>query len=195
MRLGYFTMPLHPMERSPTETLQEDREAIILADQLGFYDAFVGEHLTEKTENITSSMMFLATLISRYEERSSSDRHLQPVADAPGADRLRTPRCSTTSREGRFIFGISAGALRVRRGGARQPGRRTATRCSPRRSTSSSRSGSAKRRTTSIFRATATRCRWRGPAISNTAEATSTSRSRSRAPRSWARWWRRSRKA
>ena len=57
MRLGYFTMPLHPMERSPTDTLQEDREAIILADRLGFHDAFVGEHLTEKTENIVSSMM------------------------------------------------------------------------------------------------------------------------------------------
>ena len=45
MRLGYFTMPLHPLERDTTQTLQEDREAIILADQLGFYDAFVGEHI------------------------------------------------------------------------------------------------------------------------------------------------------
>ena len=45
MRLGYFTMPLHPEDRSCTETLQEDREAIILADKLGFYDAFIGEHL------------------------------------------------------------------------------------------------------------------------------------------------------
>ena len=34
MRFGYFTMPLHPMGRNCTETLQEDREAIILADQL-----------------------------------------------------------------------------------------------------------------------------------------------------------------
>ena len=56
MRLGYFTMPLHPLDRNPTETLQEDRESIILADRLGFHDAFVGEHLTERTENITSSM-------------------------------------------------------------------------------------------------------------------------------------------
>ena len=64
MRLGYFTMPVHPQERNPTETLQEDREAIILADRLGFYDAYVGEHLTEKTENVVSSMLFLATLIS-----------------------------------------------------------------------------------------------------------------------------------
>ena len=48
MRLGYFTMPVHPMHRNWAETLKEDREAIILADKLGFYDAFMGEHLTDK---------------------------------------------------------------------------------------------------------------------------------------------------
>jgi len=36
MRLGYFTMPLHPLERDNTETLHEDRETIIYADQLVF---------------------------------------------------------------------------------------------------------------------------------------------------------------
>ena len=63
MRLGYFTMPVHPMGRDWSQTLREDREAIILADQLGFHDAFMGEHLTDACENITNSMMFLATLI------------------------------------------------------------------------------------------------------------------------------------
>src|SRR5437879_4443140 len=33
MRLGFFTMPLHPRGRDPAVTLQEDREAIILADR------------------------------------------------------------------------------------------------------------------------------------------------------------------
>jgi hypothetical protein len=33
---------------------------VILADKLGFYDAFVGEHLTEKSENVTNSLIFLA---------------------------------------------------------------------------------------------------------------------------------------
>jgi alkanesulfonate monooxygenase SsuD/methylene tetrahydromethanopterin reductase-like flavin-dependent oxidoreductase (luciferase family) len=47
MRLGYFTMPVHPMERAWSETLREDREAIILADKLGFASAFMGEHLTD----------------------------------------------------------------------------------------------------------------------------------------------------
>ena len=63
MRLGYFTMPVHPMERDWSQTLREDREAIILADELGFYDAFVGEHLTDACESITNSTLFLATLI------------------------------------------------------------------------------------------------------------------------------------
>src|SRR5258705_12334868 len=63
MRLGYFTMPVHPIHRPWPEPLQEDREAIILADKLGFYDAFMGEHLTDKAENITNSMIFNASLI------------------------------------------------------------------------------------------------------------------------------------
>ena len=111
MRLGYFTMPMHPEHRSPTETLQEDRESIILADKLGFYDAFVGEHLTEKTENITSSMLFLATLISdtkniKLATGTSNLSQWHPVMIASYAamfDHLA---------KGRFIFGISAGALR-----------------------------------------------------------------------------------
>ena len=111
MRLGYFTMPMHPQERSPTDTLDEDREAIILADKLGFHDAFVGEHLTERTENITNSMLFLATLISdtkniKLATGTSNLSQWHPVMIASHAamfDHLA---------QGRFIFGISAGALR-----------------------------------------------------------------------------------
>ena len=111
MRLGYFTMPMHPEHRSPTDTLHEDRESIILADKLGFYDAFVGEHLTEKTENITSSLLFLATLISdtktiKLATGTSNLSQWHPVMIASHAamfDHLA---------RGRFILGISAGALR-----------------------------------------------------------------------------------
>src|SRR5260221_2491889 len=63
MRLGYFTMPLDPPHRDPAQTLQEDRDAVILADKLGFHDAFVGEHLTDRCENVINSFIFLATLI------------------------------------------------------------------------------------------------------------------------------------
>ncbi len=110
MRLGYFTMPLHPLDRNLTQTLQEDRQTIIFADQLGFYDAFVGEHLTDKAENVTNSLMFLATLISETKHillgsGTSNLSHSHPTLLASQAamfDHLA---------KGRFIFGISPGAL------------------------------------------------------------------------------------
>lgn len=58
MKLSYFTMPLHPPSRDYTQTLKEDREAIILADRLGFAEVFVGEHVTDLAETITSSLLF-----------------------------------------------------------------------------------------------------------------------------------------
>src|ERR671939_34319 len=110
MRLGFFTMPLHPRTRNPAVTLQEDREAVILADELGFYDAFVGEHLTDPEENVTNSFIFLATLLSETKTiklgtGTSNLSHTHPALVAAHAamfDHLA---------KGRFIFGISPGAL------------------------------------------------------------------------------------
>lgn len=110
MRLGYFTMPLHPADRPWHETLKEDREAIILADKLGFYEAFVGEHLTDRCERVTNSMMFLASLVSDTEQikLGSGTANLaqsHPVLIASHAAML------DNLSEGRFVFGISAGSL------------------------------------------------------------------------------------
>src|SRR5438270_3366202 len=110
MRLGYFTMPVHPMHRQWTKTLKEDREAIILADKLGIYDAFMGEHLTDACENITNSMMFQASLIPATKQiklatETANLSHMHPVLIAVQAamfDHLA---------EGRFILGVSPGAL------------------------------------------------------------------------------------
>jgi alkanesulfonate monooxygenase SsuD/methylene tetrahydromethanopterin reductase-like flavin-dependent oxidoreductase (luciferase family) len=110
MRLGYFTMPVHPMGRDWSQTLREDREAIILADKLGFHDAFVGEHLTDSCENITNSMLFQATLIHdtkqiRLATGTTNLAQMHPVLIAVNAamfDHLS---------QGRFIMGVSAGAL------------------------------------------------------------------------------------
>src|ERR1041384_2616799 len=110
MRLGYFTMPVHPLGRDWSQTLREDREAIILADKLGFHDAFVGEHLTDACENITNSMMFQATLIHetktiKLATGTTNLAQMHPVVIAVNAamfDHLS---------QGRFVMGISAGAL------------------------------------------------------------------------------------
>jgi alkanesulfonate monooxygenase SsuD/methylene tetrahydromethanopterin reductase-like flavin-dependent oxidoreductase (luciferase family) len=110
MRLGYFTMPVHPMDRSWVETLKEDRDAIILADKVGFYDAFMGEHLTDRCENITNSMLFNAMLISETKHiklatGTTNLSHIHPVVIAQQAAMF------DHMSEGRFIFGVSPGAL------------------------------------------------------------------------------------
>ncbi|GAB6987767.1 LLM class flavin-dependent oxidoreductase [Nocardioides pyridinolyticus] len=110
MRLGYFSMPLHPLGRTWAETLEEDRNAVILADQLGFHDAFIGEHLTDQHENITNSLLFLATLISDTQQiklatgtTNLSQQHpVLVAANSAMFDHLSN---------GRFILGISPGAL------------------------------------------------------------------------------------
>src|SRR5207253_9724367 len=103
-------MPLHPRGRDPAVTLQEDREALILADRLGFYDAFVGEHLTDPEENVTNSFIFLASVLPETKTiklgtGTSNLSQSHPVVIAAQAamfDHLA---------KGRFIFGISPGAL------------------------------------------------------------------------------------
>jgi alkanesulfonate monooxygenase SsuD/methylene tetrahydromethanopterin reductase-like flavin-dependent oxidoreductase (luciferase family) len=110
MRLGYFTMPVHPLHKDWAQSLREDREAIILADKLGFYDAFVGEHLTDGCETITNSMMFLATLIPETKNiklatGTSNLSHMHPVLVAQHAAMF------DHMAQGRFIFGVSPGAL------------------------------------------------------------------------------------
>jgi alkanesulfonate monooxygenase SsuD/methylene tetrahydromethanopterin reductase-like flavin-dependent oxidoreductase (luciferase family) len=103
-------MPMHPAERDPARTLEEDREAVILADRLGFHDAFVGEHITDRCENITNSFIFLATLIPQTRRiklatGTSNLSHAHPALIAAHAamfDHLA---------RGRFIFGVSPGAL------------------------------------------------------------------------------------
>ena len=110
MKLGIFMMPVHPLHRDPTVTLREDRETVILADQLGFHDVFIGEHLTDKAENITSSLLFLATLIHSTRQiklgtgtcNLSQQHPVLVAAQAAMFDHLA---------QGRFILGVSPGAL------------------------------------------------------------------------------------
>jgi alkanesulfonate monooxygenase SsuD/methylene tetrahydromethanopterin reductase-like flavin-dependent oxidoreductase (luciferase family) len=63
MNLGFFTMPLHRPEKPWPRALAEDREAIVLADKLGYSEAWVGEHFSTKAEQIPSALMFLASLL------------------------------------------------------------------------------------------------------------------------------------
>src|SRR5687768_5160476 len=111
MKLGFFTMPVHPIGRNYAETLAEDREAFLLADRLGFTEAYCGEHLTDEVENIPNSLMFLASLASDTRQIKLGTAvvnlpHWHPVVVASNVSLL-----DNLSR-GRVLLGIGAGILR-----------------------------------------------------------------------------------
>ena len=111
MRLGYFTMPLHPVGRDWRETLAEDREAILLAEQLGFEEAFVGEHVTDLAETVTSCLIFIASL-ARDTRRIRLGSGTVNLANRHPAVTAAEVAMVDTLLEGRFILGIGPGGLR-----------------------------------------------------------------------------------
>ena len=62
LKLGFFIQPVHPPSRPYADVLREDREAVVLADRLGYCEAFIGEHLVDAAETITSSLAFIASM-------------------------------------------------------------------------------------------------------------------------------------
>lgn len=110
MKLGMFMMPLHPPGRNVTQTLQEDREAIILADRLGFSEAYVGEHTTDAAETVTSSMIFLASLIAETQQIMLGTGTINVPNSHPAAIATQAAMLDHLLK-GRFIMGISPGGL------------------------------------------------------------------------------------
>ena len=110
MELGLFAQPVHRPEKPWLQALDEDREAIILADQLGFSEAWIGEHFTTKAEQIPSPLMFMATLL----QDAPSIRFATGVINLPyhnpvivAAEVAQFDQLSG----GRLILGIGPGGL------------------------------------------------------------------------------------
>ncbi len=110
MKLGTFMMPLHPPKRNPWETLAEDREAILLADRLGYAEALVGEHVTDLSENVTSCLMFLASLAHETKNIVLGSGTINMPNSHPAAIAAQVSMIDHMLK-GRFIMGISPGGL------------------------------------------------------------------------------------
>ena len=87
MRLGLFMMPLHPPTRDYHQMLEEDLEAVVLADRLGFDDVWVGEHFSSMTEPVTSPLTFLAKAIPLTKRVRLCTGVLNLPQQHPGGDR------------------------------------------------------------------------------------------------------------
>lgn len=110
MRLGFFAMPLHPPGRDYTDTLREDRELTLLAEQLGFEEAFFGEHITDAAETITSGLIFIAWLLRETSTIKLGTGTLNLPNHHPAMVAAEVAMVDHMA-EGRFIFGISPGGL------------------------------------------------------------------------------------
>ena len=104
-------MPLHPVGRDWRQTLAEDREAVLLAERLGFEEAFIGEHVTDLAETITSCLIFIATL-ARETRRIRLGSGTVNLANRHPAATAAEVAMVDTLLEGRFILGVGPGGLR-----------------------------------------------------------------------------------
>ncbi len=64
MQAGYFMMPLHPPGSDLTKTLDDDLEQIVVLDELGYKEAWIGEHFTSVWENIPAPDLFIAKALA-----------------------------------------------------------------------------------------------------------------------------------
>jgi len=110
MDLGMFMMPLHPPTKNYVQTLKEDREAIILADQLGYTEALVGEHVTDIAETVTDCATFLASLVSDTKRIRLGTGTLNLPNGHPAHLAAKVSMLDSML-EGRFLCGISPGGL------------------------------------------------------------------------------------
>ena len=110
MQLGLFFMPVHRPEKAWSQALEEDRQAVILADRLGFAEAWMGEHFSTKVEQVPAPLMFFASLIHQTEHIRFGTGvvnlgHRHPIvvaAEAAQFDHLS---------QGRLMLGVGPGGL------------------------------------------------------------------------------------
>jgi alkanesulfonate monooxygenase SsuD/methylene tetrahydromethanopterin reductase-like flavin-dependent oxidoreductase (luciferase family) len=110
MRLGIFMMPVHPPERSFTDTLAEDEEKALYADSLGFDEMWLGEHFSAKSEPIPSPLMFMASLLPRTKNLNFGTAVICLPNHDPVKVAAEVAQFDHMSR-GRFMLGIGPGGL------------------------------------------------------------------------------------
>ena len=110
MGFGIFMAPFHPVGENPTTALHRDLELIEWLDQLGYDEAWIGEHHSAGFEIIASPEVFIAAAAART-------RHIRlgtGVSSLPYhhpfmlADRMVLLDHLTL---GRAMFGVGPGAL------------------------------------------------------------------------------------
>src|SRR4051794_36391999 len=110
MKLGVFSMPCHPPHRKHVETFDEDLEAIILSDRLGFDEFWLGEHYTSTWENIPAPDLVLAQAI-RETKTITLATGVSCIPDHNPAQLAHRIAQLDVMAKGRFMWGVGVGAF------------------------------------------------------------------------------------
>ena len=110
MKLGLFGMPLHPPARPKTETYKENTEKIIYADEIGFDEVWLGEHISCTTEPIASPLIFMASLIHQTRRIRFGTGVIALPNHHPAIVAAEVAQFDHMS-QGRLLFGIGPGGL------------------------------------------------------------------------------------
>jgi limonene 1,2-monooxygenase len=110
LRFGIFLAPFHPIAENPTAALRRDFELVEWLDQLGYDEAWIGEHHSGGYEIIASPELFIAAAAERTKHIKlgtgvSSLPYHHPLMLA---DRIMQLDHQT---QGRVMFGVGPGAL------------------------------------------------------------------------------------
>ena len=110
MQLGFFTMPIHPVGKPLDQSLREDRDLALIAEQLGFVEGFFGEHITDAAETITSCLIFIAWILNETTTIKLGTGTLNLPNRHPAVVAAEVAMVDHMSR-GRLLMGISPGGL------------------------------------------------------------------------------------
>ena len=110
MKYGLFMMPSHPPERNIYDSHQWDLDYLALADELGYDEAWIGEHFTSPWEPIPAPDLMIAQALMRTKRiKLGSGAHLLPFHH-PAELAHRVAYLDHLS-QGRFLFGVGASGL------------------------------------------------------------------------------------
>ncbi|MBN18762.1 MAG: LLM class flavin-dependent oxidoreductase [Chloroflexi bacterium] len=110
MKFGIFMAPFHPLGENPTLALNRDLELITWLDNLGFDEAWIGEHHSAGWEIISSPEIFIATAA----ERTRNIRFGTGVISLPYHHPLMVANRMILLdhlTKGRVMLGVGPGAL------------------------------------------------------------------------------------
>lgn len=110
MKFGIFMAPFHEVGRNPTYALERDMQLIEWLDQLGFDEAWIGEHHSAGWEIIASPEMYLAAAAERTRSIKLGTGVISLPYHHPLMVANRIVLLDHLSR-GRAMLGVGPGAL------------------------------------------------------------------------------------